>query len=158
MPQKSRIIWRDEGLYDKDAAFSSGSYRIRPLKRGIIRLLGRSMLFMHPMWDNESQRIGKQKCTPIGYTLHAVAELVGFVGLLLLLILLIVLVWKEIAGTFQISLLWLLMIPFSFGIISELLYQYSWKLALRKGFHYDYELREASWIEAGERRFYKYPA
>gem|GEM_PF-3837790 len=26
------------------------------------------MFFVYPMWDNESQRIGKKKCTPLGYT------------------------------------------------------------------------------------------
>ncbi len=30
------------------------------------------MLFINPMWDNESQRIGKQKCTPLGYRLHKI--------------------------------------------------------------------------------------
>ena len=40
------------------------------------------MLFIYPMWDNESQRIGKQKCTPKGYNLHVIAELLGFIGLL----------------------------------------------------------------------------
>ena len=24
------------------------------------------MLFIHPTWDNEGQRIGKRKCTPAG--------------------------------------------------------------------------------------------
>jgi hypothetical protein len=43
------------------------------------------MLFIYPMWDNESQRIGKQMCTPLGYKLHETAELLGFIGLLLLL-------------------------------------------------------------------------
>ena len=77
--------------------------------------------------------------------------------LLLLLVGPVVLVWKSFAGTFHASLLWLLAVPFCVGIISEVLYQYSWWLALRKGFHYDYERREASWVEAGERRSYKYP-
>ena len=37
------------------------------------------------MWDNESERIGKQRCTPLGYALHVVSDLIGFLGLLLLL-------------------------------------------------------------------------
>jgi hypothetical protein len=115
------------------------------------------MLFIHPMWDHESQRIGKQKCTPMGYAIHVIAELIGFMGLLLLLVAPVVWVWKGFAGTFHISLLWLLGMPFCLGIISEVLYQYSWWLALRKGFHYDYERCEASWVEAGGRRSYKYP-
>lgn len=44
------------------------------------------MLFIHPMWDNESQRIGKRKCTPAVYALHAIAEMIGFAGLLIRII------------------------------------------------------------------------
>jgi hypothetical protein len=116
------------------------------------------MLFIHPMWDNESQRIGKQMCTPIGYAIHEIAELIGFVGLLLLVGTPVSLVYSWIVGTFSASLVWLLAAPFGLGVISEVLYQYSWWLASRKGFHYDYEKREASWLEAGERRSYKGPA
>jgi hypothetical protein len=116
------------------------------------------MLFIHPMWDHESQRIGKRKCTPIGYAIHVIADLFGFVGLVLLFVVPLVLVLKRMAGTFNALLLWLLAAPFSLGIISEVLYQYSWWLALRKGFHYDYQRCEASWVEAGERRSYKYSA
>lgn len=112
------------------------------------------MLFIHPMWDNESQRIGKQKCTPFGYAIHGVADLV--VGLLLLIGTLVYLAHRGIAGTFDASLLWLFAAPFGLGGISEVLYQYSWKLAMRKGFHYDYERREASWMEAGQRRSYRW--
>lgn len=114
------------------------------------------MLFIHPMWDSESQRIGKQKCTPFGYALHACAELIGFFGLLLLILLPLFLAWKWFAGTFHFSLLWLVGAPFLVGVISEFLFQYSWWLALRKGFNYDSEKREASWIEAGERCSFKY--
>jgi len=76
------------------------------------------MLFIYPIWDNESQRIGKQKCTPLGYKLHGTAE-----GL---------------------------------GLISEALYRFSWKLADMKGFQYDHETRTANWMEAGQRREYKW--
>jgi hypothetical protein len=115
------------------------------------------MLFIHPMWYHESQRIGKQKCTPAGYTLHVVADWIGFVGLLLLFGVPAMLVQKWLAGTFHASLFWLFAVPFGLGIVSEVLFQFSWRLALRKGFHYDYDRCEASWMEAGERRTYKYP-
>lgn len=116
------------------------------------------MLFIHPMWFHESQRIGKQKCTPTGYALHIIAELIGFIGLLLLLAVPVVLVWRGIAGTLHSAELWLFAVPFGIGVISEMLFQFSWWLALRKGFHFDYERSEASWREADERRTYKYPA
>jgi hypothetical protein len=115
------------------------------------------MLFLHPMWDHESQRIGKQRCTPTGYALHVIAELIGLAGLLLLLALAVVLMTKAVAGTFRAAHLWLLVIPFGLDILSEALFQYSWWLARKKGFHYDYERCEASWMEAGVRRTYKYP-
>ena len=111
---------------------------------------------MHPMWDNESQRLGKQKCTPTGYAIHVIGELLGFFGLLLLIGIIIYLVYKGFAGSFSTALLWLLAVPFGVGFISEFLVQYSWWLALRKGFRYDYDLREASWLEGQIRRYYKY--
>jgi hypothetical protein len=109
------------------------------------------------MWYSESQRIGKQKCTPIGYAIHVVAGLLRLISLLSLFGTLAHFAHRGIAGTFTASLLWLLAVPFGLGFISEVLYQYSWKLAMRKGFQYDYERDEASWMEAGQRRSYKYP-
>ena len=44
------------------------------------------MLFLHPTWDHESERLGKKRCTPTGSALHVVAEWIGFVGLLALLV------------------------------------------------------------------------
>src|SRR5688500_8677767 len=115
------------------------------------------MLFIHPMWDSESQRIGKQRCTPTGYNIHVIAGLIGFAGLLLLHVEAVILAWEGLTGTFHAAHLWLLAVPFCLGVISEVLFQYSWWLALRKGFRYDPERLEASWMEAGERRSYKYP-
>jgi hypothetical protein len=117
------------------------------------------MLFRHPTWDNEGQRIGKRKCTAAGYALHVIAELIGFAGLLSLFAVLVFLAWEwSAAAAFRVSLLWLLVPPLGLGVVSEALFQYSWWLALRNGFHYDYERREASWSESGERRTYKYTA
>lgn len=114
------------------------------------------MLFIHPMWDNESQRIGKQKCTPLGYALHRIAELLGFFGLLLLLAVGAYLGYRALRGTFHTSLFWMLAVPLGLGAISEILYRYSWRLAAMRGFQYDYEKREASWLEDGQRRVYKW--
>src|SRR5688572_13576293 len=33
------------------------------------------MPFINPMWDSESERIGKQKCTRLGYALHEIPGL-----------------------------------------------------------------------------------
>lgn len=114
------------------------------------------MLFIHPMWDNESQRIGKQKCTPDGYRLHVIAELLGFAGLLSLLAVMIFWGWHWINGTFLAALLWWAIAPVGLGLISDQVMRRSWRMAYAKGFEYDYDRREASWMEAGERRTYKY--
>jgi hypothetical protein len=114
------------------------------------------MLFVHPMWDNESERIGKQKCTPFGYALHGIADLLGIIGLFLLIGIAGYLVHRGIAGTFRPPLLCILMIPFSLGLVGNALFRLSWMLARRRGFEYDYVLREASWIENGRRVRYRY--
>ena len=113
-------------------------------------------MFIYPMWDNESQRIGKQKCTPWGYTLHVIAELLGFMGLLLVLGVGIYLGYRALSHSFHASLLWLLAVPFGLGLISQAMYQFSWVLASRRGFDYDYDKAEASWIENGEQMKYKW--
>ena len=115
------------------------------------------MLFIHPMWDHESQRLGKLKCTPTGYALHVVGEMIGFLGLLLLpgMVVLLILQWMD--GSLRSAQLGLLAVPFCVGIVSEGLIQLSWWLARRKGFQYDYEHREASWLEERQRRTYRYP-
>ena len=114
------------------------------------------MLFIHPMWDSESERIGKQRCTPIGYTLHGIADLTGVVGLILLLATFGYWAWRSLAGTFHASLIWFLAVPLGLGLVSELTFRMSWWLAYRRGFQYDVDRREASWMESGQRRSYMY--
>lgn len=114
------------------------------------------MLFFYPMWDNESQRIGKQKCTPLGYLFHSIAELLGFFGLLFGFGVAVYLVYEGIARSFKASYLWLFIVPFGLGLIGNGLYQFSWWLAFRKNFKYDYDRREASWDEDGKHIVYKW--
>lgn len=104
------------------------------------------MLFIYPMWDHESQRIGKKKCTPLGYALHTIAELLGFIGILFLFGIIAFLVYRAIAGSFHLSFLRLLVFPFTLGLIAEAMYQISWVLAAKRGFEYDYKKCQASWI------------
>jgi hypothetical protein len=113
-------------------------------------------MFINPMWDNEAERIGKQRCTPLGYALHVVSDLIGFFALLLLLGTCAYLGYLSIVGTFRASFLWLLPVPFGLAIVGSILYRLSWAMAHRRGFHYDHESREASWLENGQRRTYKY--
>jgi hypothetical protein len=108
------------------------------------------------MWDHESERLGKRMCTPVGYALHVIAELIGFLGLLFLLVIPGVLSWHWFDGTFRTAFWQLLLIPFGLGVISEVLFRFSWRLARRKDFRYDPERCEASWREAGERRTFTF--
>jgi 4-hydroxybenzoate polyprenyltransferase len=110
------------------------------------------MLFIYPMWDSENQRIGKQKCTPLGYKLHGIAELLGFIGLVIFVIVCIYLWVRHSIGMFNTYQFWWMAIPIGIGIVAETLYVYSWRLAARKGFQYDYKTGEASWIDDGERQ------
>lgn len=114
------------------------------------------MFFLHPMWVDESQRIGKQRCTPVGYALHIVAELIGFCGALLFLMAPIMMAMHWLRGTFQPWMWWLWAASLTLGVISEVLYQFSWWLADRQGFEYSHEQRESSWIVGGERKSFRY--
>lgn len=109
-------------------------------------------MFINPMWDSESQRVGKRECTPRGYQLHQVSDLVGFVALLLLPVTFFYLQYRDVAGSFDSSLRWLYAIPIAVAFAGTVLHRYSWLLATRKGFKYDPATSEASWLEDGQRR------
>lgn len=108
------------------------------------------------MWDSESERIGKQKCTPMGSVLHGIGELIGFLGLLALLAFAIWLGWSWMRGSFRAALWWWVALPLGMGILSEVVVQYSWWLAFKKGFRYDGDKRESSWMDGGERQTYRW--
>jgi hypothetical protein len=116
------------------------------------------MIFINPMWDSESERIGKQICTPGGYRLHVISDLIGLFGLLLLLITGAYLAYRGITGSFHVRLLWLMSVPFGLGFVGTALYRYSWLMALRKGFHYEPGTCEARWMEDGQPHTYKWKA
>jgi membrane protein implicated in regulation of membrane protease activity len=114
------------------------------------------MFFLYPMWDHESQRIGKKKCTSLGYALHTIAELLGFIGMLFIFGIIAFLVYRAITGNFHLSFLWLFIFPFALGLVAEAIYRISWVLAAKRGFEYDYEKCQASWNEDGKRVTYKW--
>jgi hypothetical protein len=113
-------------------------------------------MFIPRMWFDEVERIGKQRCTPFGYALQGIGEFVGFLGLLTLLGMPVYLAYRGLVGSFNWSLLWLLTVPFVIGIAGRLIVEFSWSMASRKKFQYDYERRVANWIEAGEKRSYSF--
>jgi len=114
------------------------------------------MLFIYPMWDHESQRIGKRKCTPLGYVLHTIAELMGFIGLLFIFRIIAFCIYRAIVGTFHLLYLRLLIFPFVIGLVAEAMYQISWLLAAKRGFAYDYKKCQASWNKDGKQVEYKW--
>lgn len=113
-------------------------------------------MFIPRMWFDEVERIGMQRCTPVGYGLQIIGELIGFVGLLMLLGVPVYLAYQGVVGTFRWPLLWLLAVPVVFGVINTVIAGLSWSLAYRKQFRYDYERRVSSWVEGGEERTYTY--
>ncbi len=116
------------------------------------------MMLINPMWDNESERIGKRECTPLGYALHVISDLIGFLGLLSLLGAGVYLGYRNIVDTSHVGVLWILAVPFALAFTGSALYRCSWMLAHKHGFRYDHDSGEASWIEQGERRMYKWKA
>ena len=116
-------------------------------------------MFINPMWDHESQRIGKQRCTPTGYMLHGISDVIGFIAIISLLGIPIYLVYAGIRGQFSWSMLWLPAVPFVIAIVGNILHSYSWHLADKRQFKYDYEKCISTWVdESGARQSYKYDA
>ena len=113
-------------------------------------------MFVPRIWFDEVERIGKQKCTPLGYALQGVGDIVGLLGLLMVLGMPVYLAYRGVVGTFTWSLLWLVPAPFVIAIAGRLMVELSWWMAYRKKFNYDYERRESSWVEGSEKRSYTF--
>ena len=113
-------------------------------------------MFINPIWDHESQRIGKQRCTPVGYFLHGLSDLVGLIAALSLLAAPAYIAVAAFRGRFVWSSLWLLLVPFAIALAGNILHSYSWHLAEKKSFRYDSEKCVSTWIEAGEMKSYKF--
>lgn len=97
-----------------------------------------------------------RRCTQVGYALNGTGGLLWFFGILMIPGMAVYLGYRGAAGTFSWSSLWLLAVPFLVILLGSALIGASWLLACRKKFHYDYERRESSWIEGGEKRSYTF--
>lgn len=113
-------------------------------------------MFIPRMWSDEVERIGKQRCTPEGYRLQSIGDFVGLLGLLMLLAAVVYQVIHSLLGQPRWPPLWLITIPFDFGLVGSILVRLSWQMAARKNFHYDYGRRESTWTEAGQMRRYTF--
>jgi hypothetical protein len=107
------------------------------------------MIFFHPMWDSENQRLGLKSCAPLGYTIVGIGGLIGMLGFLALITVLVYLAYKQLVAQFSSGLLWLLLIPIGMGVLGRVMY--GWALAIRKQFSYD-DTRTARWKDGGEIR------
>lgn len=108
------------------------------------------------MWSSETQRLGKQKCTQLGYRLHLFADTLGAIGLFSLIILILIFIYQSLFSNSEYFQLWYFIIPFGLGIIGNILFSISWSLAYKKNFEYHYEKDEATWVEDGEVQVFKY--
>jgi hypothetical protein len=108
-------------------------------------------MFINPMWDHESQRIGKKKCSQFAYHMHVTSDLIGFIALLALIYGLYSLVFHEWRNS-----LFLIGLSIMAAIFGNILHGYSWSLVEKKNFKYDYENAVSTWIESGKKVTYKY--
>ena len=112
------------------------------------------MIFVHPMWDSENQRLGLRRCTRVGYTLVGIGDVTGMLlGVVTLVSICVYLAYKLIAGQSSSELLWLLLIPVGLGVSGRVTFELGWLLARKRGFQYD-SARIARWREGGELRTY----
>lgn len=112
------------------------------------------MLFIHPMWDSENQRLGMKACTRLGYNLRTMGDSAGFFGVILFLMILIYLAFQFLVQRFSKHELWLLLVPFVVAVIGKMFFKMGWRFAAKKQFRYDNETRTARWIEAGHEKVF----
>ena len=106
------------------------------------------------MWDSENQRLGMKACTPLGYTVRCIADLIGFCGLIFLFGILGALTLRYLRHQFELRVLWLLLIPLVIGSAGRVLFEFSLGLATKKKFEYDSQTMSTKWIEDGHERVF----
>lgn len=111
------------------------------------------MIFAHPMWDSENQRLGMKACTPSGYAVRVWGDFVGFLSLIsLFLVVPGYLIYLHFSHQFSWRHLFLLLIPLASGIIGRVMFEIGWRLAAKKKFQYDSPTMTAKWQEKGQER------
>src|ERR1022692_1270273 len=74
------------------------------------------------IWLDEVERIGMQRCTPVGYVPNGIGGIFWLLGILAFFGMPVYLAYRGIAGTFfSWSLLWLLAAPFLIVLVGPLL-------------------------------------
>lgn len=89
--------------------------------------------------------------------LHGISDLIGFIATVSLLCVVIYVVYSGVTGEFRLSMLWLFCVSFAIAIGGNMLHSYSWHLADKRRFEYDYEKDISTWVdESGVQQSYKY--
>jgi hypothetical protein len=89
--------------------------------------------------------------------LHGISDLIGFIAIICLLGVIIYLAYACFRGEFISSTLWYLLVPFTIAILGNVLHSYSWYLADKRQFKYDYEKSTSTWVdESGVQQSYEY--
>lgn len=112
------------------------------------------MIFIHPKWQSAGERIGKHMCTPCGYWLHEISNLIGRVGLDLLIIGAVAYFGLEHEVMREYPRIALVAVPVAIGILGMALHRISWMLADRKQWSYDATTQTAWWMDNGQWRTY----
>jgi len=107
------------------------------------------MIFIHPMWDSEGQRLGMKACTPVGYLFRSIGDLIGFSGLIMLFVIPGYLGLQSFRHRFSTHDLWLLLAPLIVGILGRVVFEIGWRMAAKKHYKYDYSTRTVTWTERG---------
>ncbi len=112
-------------------------------------------LFIYPMWDSENQRLGMKACTPFGYTVRCIADIIGFSGLIFLFLVTASLIRQYLLGhPFESRDLLPLLAALAVGFVGRVLLEFGWALATKKKFEYDSQTMTAKWIEQGHERVF----
>ena len=110
-------------------------------------------LFIYPMWDSENQRLGMKACTPLGYAVRCIADLIGISGLLLLFVTGCHLIHRYLLGRpFESRYLLVLLVALVVGFVGRVLFEFGWALAAKKKFQHDSQTMTVKWIEDGHER------
>jgi hypothetical protein len=107
------------------------------------------------MWDSENQRLGMKACTPLGYNVRCIADIIGFSGLIFLFGITGFLIHRYALGhPFESRRLLLFLAPLVVGFVGRVLFEFGWRLAAKKKFEYDSQTMTVKWIEDGHERVF----
>ena len=102
------------------------------------------------MWDNEAERVGLQRCTPLGYFIYGLGDLLGAISLLSFLFTPLWLAFLWWSDSISFNSFWPLLLSIFLIFLRLSLGAVTWTLASKRGFRYDPETRTAHWIEGDE--------